>query len=140
MDRISPEQRRKNMQAVRCKDTDIEVALRKLLWAKGYRYRKNCSKIYGKPDIAFPGKKVVVFCDSEFWHGYNWEEMKHKIHSNRKFWIEKIENNIKRDKAVNDYFSKKGWTILRFWGKSIKNNPSACLQKIESALRRDMNV
>jgi DNA mismatch endonuclease (patch repair protein) len=59
-----------NMQQVKSKDTKIEVMLRKELWSRGLRYQKNSKKVFGKPDIVFIGKKVAVFCDSEFWHGY----------------------------------------------------------------------
>ena len=64
------------MQQVKSKDTKIEVMLRKELWARGLRYQKNSKKVFGKPDIVFIGKKVAVFCDSEFWHGYDWENRK----------------------------------------------------------------
>ena len=82
-DRLTPEQRRKTMQAIRGKDTSIELKLRKELWKRGIRYRKNCKNVYGHPDIAFIGKKLAVFCDSEFWHGYDWENRKDAIQSNR---------------------------------------------------------
>ena len=72
MDNHSEEQRRKNMQAVKNKDSKIEVMLRKELWKRGLRYQKNSKKVFGKPDIVFIGKKVAVFCDSEFCHGYDW--------------------------------------------------------------------
>lgn len=86
-----------NMQHVKNKDSDIELKLRKELWSRGIRYRKNVNKIVGKPDIVFITKKVAVFCDSEFWHGYNWEERKKDFKSNQEFWIPKIERNIQRD-------------------------------------------
>ena len=79
MDRHTPEQRRKNMQAVKNKDSKIECMLRNALWKRGLRYRKNVNHIYGHPDIAFIGKKVAVFVDSEFWHGYDWENRKNRI-------------------------------------------------------------
>ena len=66
------EQIRYNMQQVKCKDSEIELLLREALWQKGLRYRKNVKSVFGHPDIAFIGKKVAVFCDSEFWHGYDW--------------------------------------------------------------------
>lgn len=72
MDNHTKEQRRKNMHAIKNKDSQIEVMLRKELWRKGLRYQKNSKKVFGKPDIVFLGKKFAVFCDSEFWHGYNW--------------------------------------------------------------------
>ena len=97
MDKHTPEQRRKNMQAVKNKDSQIEQLLRKELWSRGIRYRKNVNRIYGKPDIVFIGKKIAVFCDSEFWHGYNWEERKKDFKSHQEFWIPKIERNMERD-------------------------------------------
>ena len=87
MDRLTPEQRHKNMQAIKNKDSEIELILRKELWKRGLRYRKNVKNVFGHPDIAFIGKKVAVFCDSEFWHGYDWEHRKDDIKSRRDFWI-----------------------------------------------------
>lgn len=134
MDKHTAEQRRKNMQAIKSKDSQIELLLRKELWSRGLRYRKNVNNIYGKPDIAFIGKKVVVFCDSEFWHGYNWEERKLDFKSNQDFWIPKIERNIQRDKEVTSKLEADGWTVLRFWGKDIKKNLSECADRIEKAI------
>lgn len=136
MDKLTKEQRHKNMVAVKNKNSKIEQILKKILWDNGYRYRKNCSKIFGKPDIVFIGKKVAVFCDSEFWHGYLWEESKDKIHSNKDFWIKKIERNMERDKEVNKMLEKNGWTVLRFWGKEILKDPEACFRKIVNVLEK----
>ena len=135
MDNHTPEQRRKNMQAVKAKDSEIEISLRKELWRRGIRYRKNVKSIIGKPDIAFIGKKVAVFCDSEFWHGYNWDICKNEIKSNRDFWIPKIERNIQRDLEVNRMLESRGWIVLRFWGNEIKRNCSKCADDIEKILR-----
>ena len=134
MDKHTAEQRRKNMQAIKSKDSEIELLLRKELWRRGLRYRKNVKNIYGKPDIAFIRKKVAVFCDSEFWHGYNWEERKLDFKSNQDFWIPKIERNIQRDKEVTSKLEADGWTVLRFWGKDIKNNLKECADIIEKAI------
>ena len=120
MDTHTAEQRHKNMQAVKSKDTAIELLLRKELWSRGIRYRKNVKSIVGKPDIAFIKKKVAVFCDSEFWHGFDWEHRKSDIKSNRDFWIPKIEKNIARDEKVNAALEADGWIVLRFWGQQIK--------------------
>ena len=130
-DNHTPEQRRKNMQAIKGKDTSIEVMLRKELWKRGLRYRKNCKNIYGHPDIAFIGKKIAVFCDSEFWHGYDWVNRKELIKSNREYWIPKIERNIERDHEVNERLKAEGWVIIRFWGKDIKKNVAKCSDYIE---------
>ena len=134
MDRHTPEQRKKNMQAVKNKDSKIELILRKELWARGYRYRKNYSKVEGKPDIAFVGKKVAIFCDSEFWHGKDWEKKKHEIKSNKEFWYSKIKRNIKRDTIVNQKLEESGWKVLRFWGKEILTNTNKCINQIERVL------
>ena len=135
MDPLTKEQRRKNMQAIRSKDTSIEIILRKALWNAGIRYRKNYTKLPGKPDIAITKFKIAVFCDSEFWHGYNWEEKKAKISENRQYWINKIEKNMARDSNVNQTLKQDGWLVLRFWGKDIKRNPSICLEQIITAIQ-----
>ena len=124
-----------NMRQVKNKDSKIEVMLRKELWSRGLRYRKNVNSIYGKPDIAFIGKKVAVFCDSEFWHGYNWEVRKNDFKSNQEFWIPKIERNMERDREVNAELERQGWTVLRFWGRDIKKNLQECADIIEKAVR-----
>lgn len=135
MDRHTPEQRRKNMQAVKNKDSQIELLLRKELWKRGLRYQKNRTDIFGKPDIVFKGKKVAVFCDSEFWHGYNWEERKKDFKSHQEFWIPKIERNMERDIEVTDILESEGWTVLRFWGKEIKKETEKCANIIEKAVQ-----
>lgn len=98
MDRLTPEQRKENMRAVESKGSKIELLLAKELWSKGLRYRKNDKSIFGKPDFVFKSLKIALFCDSEFWHGKNWEERKKDFKSNQEFWIPKIERNIHRDK------------------------------------------
>ena len=123
-----------NRQQVKNKDSKIEVLLRKKLWSRGLRYRKNVNRIYGKPDIVFIGKKVAVFCDSEFWHGYNWEERKKDFKSHQEFWIPKIERNMERDAEVTAKLESEGWTVLRFWGNEIKKNTAQCADIIEKAV------
>ena len=120
MDFLTPEQRRKNMQAIKGKVTKIEVMLRQKLWKKGYRYRKNYKNLPGKPDIVFLKIKIAIFCDSEFWHGYNWEDKKKRLGTNKEFWIKKIETNMERDKRVNEKLISDGWIVLRFWEREIK--------------------
>lgn len=137
MDKLTPEQRHKNMQAVKSKDSKIEVLLRQELWKRGLKYRKNVKTVYGHPDIAFIGKKVAVFCDSEFWHGYDWENRKSDIKSNKEFWISKIERNMARDEEVNDYLTSHGWTVLRFWGKQIQKEAVKCADLIEKEVNRN---
>ena len=105
------------------------------MWHRGLRYRKNAKTVYGKPDIAFIGKKVAVFCDSEFFHGYDWENKNKEIKSNRDFWIPKIEKNMQRDREVTEKLTSEGWIVLRFWGNEIKKDLLGCADKIEAAVR-----
>ncbi len=130
MDRHSPSQRSKNMRAVKSKGTKPEVMVCKALWHLGYRYRKNNKTVFGKPDLTFKKYKLAVFIDSEFFHGKDWEIRKHEIKSNQEFWHKKIERNIERDKEVNEFLSKSGWIIFRFWDKEIIKNLDVCVDKI----------
>ena len=134
MDKLTKEQRRKNMQAVKSKGSKIETALAKALWAKGFRYRKNNKTVFGKPDLTFKKFKIAVFVDGEFWHGKNWEVRKHDHKSNQDFWLKKIERNMERDKEVNQKLKSEGWQVLRFWGKDIQKNLPSCVEKIEEAI------
>ena len=123
-------QRSKIMGKIRGKNTKPELAFRKALWEAGYRYRIDYTKLIGKPDIALKKYKTVIFIDGEFWHGQNWEERKHKIKTNRDFWIPKIERNIQRDQEVNTELQRMGYTVFRFWEREIKKELDQCLQKV----------
>lgn len=131
MPKKTEEQISYNMKRVKNKGSEIEILLQKELWRRGLRYRKNVKGIVGKPDIAFIGKKIAVFCDSEFWHGYDWENRKKDFKSNTDFWIPKIERNIQRDIEVTNELETQGWIVIRFWGKEIKKNVSGCADEIE---------
>jgi len=133
MDRITPEQRSKNMQAVRSTNTKEEVCLAKALWNLGYRYRKNNKTVFGKPDFTFKQLKIAIFVDSEFFHGKDWETRK-KPQTNPEFWIKKIERNIQRDIEVNTYLESQNWKILRFWSNDIKKNLDSCILEIQNAI------
>ncbi len=136
MDKLTTEQRRRNMQAVKSKNSQLEISLGKALWAKGYRYRKNDKTIFGKPDFTFKKYKIAIFCDSEFWHGKDWEIRKSDHKTNQDFWLPKIERNIERDKEVNAELTRTGWIILRFWGKDIIKNIDKCVNQIEDEIRK----
>lgn len=135
-DDLTPEQRRRNMQAIRSKDTTIELRMRKALWERGIRYRKNYKKLVGKPDIAITKYKIAVFCDSDYWHGYDWENRNQRIKSNRDYWVPKIERNMERDREVTAALQDEGWLVLRFWEWQIRKHLDECvdtvLQSIES--------
>ena len=136
MDNLTKEQRHKNMQNIKSKDTKIEVQLRKALWAKGYRYRKNDKKLPGKPDIVLGKYKIVIFCDSEFFHGKDWEVLKPRLEkgTNPEYWVKKIENNRRRDDEINKELTFEGWTVIRFWGIDIKNKLDECIKVIEDII------
>lgn len=136
MDRLTKEQRHKNMKNIKNKDTGIEVVLRKKLWDKGYRYRKNDKRLPGKPDIVLPKNKIAIFCDSEFFHGKDWEILKPQLEhgKNADFWIEKISKNQQRDEEVNKQLQYLGWTVIRFWGKDIIKHTDECVQVIEETI------
>ena len=133
MDNLTPDQRRKNMQSIRSKDTSLELKLRSALWNEGIRYRKNYNKLPGKPDIAITKYKIAVFCDSSFWHGRNYQE-KRPVATNSEYWDEKIIRNLQRDKQVNERLCALGWTVLRFWDDDINNNIGECVETVKNAL------
>lgn len=137
MDNLRPEQRRKNMQHIRSKDTEIELILRKALWREGIRYRKNYDKLPGKPDIAITKYKIAIFCDGEFFHGKDWNQLQEKLKNsnNSEYWIKKIQRNINRDYEVDQAIRTKGWLVLRFWGKDIKQDVSMCVKTIKEAIQ-----
>lgn len=141
MDILTKEQRKKNMQHIKAKDTKIEIILRKALWKKGYRYRKNYNKLLGKPDIVLPKYNIVIFCDGEFFHGKDWELLKNKLkkRNNGEFWIKKISRNRERDDEINKRLSFEGWTVLRFWGEDIKKHTDECVKIIEETIF-DQNI
>ena len=135
-DVLTKEQRHKNMQHIKSSDTKIEVLLRKALWQKGYRYRKNYKELPGKPDIALTKYKVAIFCDGEFFHGKDWEVLKPRLEksNNSEFWISKISRNRQRDDEVNKKLLFMGWTVIRFWGNDILHNTDDCIKVIEETI------
>lgn len=131
-----PMTRSENMSRIRSKNTSIEILLGKAIWSLGLRYRKNDKTVLGKPDFVFKGKKVVVFCDSEFWHGKYLLEGKYIPKTNTDYWIPKLERNIKRDKEVNELLQSQGWTVVRFWEKDIRKNPEKCAAEVFDILQK----
>ena len=137
MDNLSPEQRHKNMKHIRSKDTKIEIILRKALWHEGIRYRKNYDKLPGKPDIAITKYKIAVFCDGEFFHGKDWNQLQVKLKNsnNSEYWLKKIQRNINRDYEVEQEIRAQGWIVLRFGGKDIKQDVNMCVKSIKEAIQ-----
>ena len=136
MDRLTKEQRSKNMRSIRGKDTSIEVKLRRELWDQGIRYRKNYKALPGKPDIAITKYKIAVFCDSEFWHGKDWEVLEKRLLDGvrSEFWISKIKRNMERDVETNIKLNNLGWKVVRFWGDEIINDVEGCVTVIKESI------
>lgn len=136
MDNLTPEQRKRNMKQIRSKDTSIELKLRKGLWKRGYRYRKNVKNLPGKPDIVLRKYKIAIFCDSEFFHGKDWEILKSRLENSNdsEYWIKKISRNMERDDEINKQLLFMGWTVIRFWGKDILKDVNTCIQVVEETI------
>ena len=134
MPKRTREQTSRIMSRIHGKDTGIEMVLRKTLWRRGHRYRKNVTWLPGKPDIVFRVAKVAIFCDGEFWHGKNWMVRQKDLHGNRAFWVAKIERNRARDRAVNAALRETGWTVLRFWGNTIERKLNKVVDLVEAIL------
>ena len=126
----------KNMSKIHSSDTAIELQLRKALWQKGYRYRKNYKGLPGTPDIVLTKYKIAIFCDSEFFHGKDWEVLKMRLEKGRnpEYWIKKIERNQMRDWESDKKLLSLGWTVIHFWGKDILKHTDECIRTIEEAI------
>lgn len=129
-------QRKKTMSRIRSKDTSIEIKLRKELWNRGYRYRKNYKSLPGSPDICLTKYKIVIFCDSEFFHGKEWEIIKSKVErgNNGTYWVKKIQENINRDNEIDKKLNFLGWKVIHFWGKDILKNTEDCIKVVEEVI------
>ena len=127
------EQISRNMKSNKGKDTKPELLLRKELWRRGLRYRKNYKEIYGKPDIVFLGTRIAVFIDGRMWHGYDWQNQRNDFKSHRNYWIPKIEYNMEHDYEVTQELISLDWLVMRFWDFELKKNLQECADKIERA-------
>jgi len=132
--RTEEEKRHYIMSRVKSKDTKIEITLRRALWHKGIRYRKNHKLLPGTPDIAITKYNIAIFCDGEFWHGKDWDKNKEHIYNNREFWISKIERNMRRDNKIDSQLEQLGWVVIRFWGKDIEKNVNSCVEVVEDII------
>lgn len=120
------------MANVKLKNGNAESLIAKELWHSGFRYRKNDKRLPGSPDIAIMRYHVAVFVDGEFWHGKDWSERKNHLKRNREYWIEKIEENMARDKRVDKELESLGWTPIHFWSKdAIKHTDQCCSEILE---------
>ena len=134
MDNLTQEQRRRNMRAIRSKDTSIEVMLRKELFRRGVRFRVHKTYCGVSCDISIAKYKLAVFCDGDFWHGKSYAA--HPSATNRKYWDEKIARNVERDLEQTMLLRDNGWTVLRFWESDIKKDKEKCVDEIVSMIEK----
>lgn len=125
-----------SMRKIRAKDTSIEIRLRKALWHKGFHYRKNYKGLPGRPDIVLMKYRIAIFCDSEFFHGKDWDILKRRLErgKNSEYWVKKIERNIQRDEEKDQQLNFLGWTVIHFWGKDILKDTEQCIRVIEETI------
>lgn len=132
MDNLTPEQRRKNMQNIRSTGTKVELLVAKELKRRKIYFAAHVKTIMGKPDFVFRRKKVVVFIDSDFWHGHPKRCIMPK--SNLDYWLQKIEKNRLRDQKVNQDLTENGWNIIRIWEQDLKKDFQKSFNRILKAL------
>lgn len=133
MDVLTKSQRHKSMSHIRSKDTKAEILLRKALWSRGIRYRKNYKRLPGTPDIALTRYRIAVFVDGDFWHARSHHEHPgEQVDTNKDYWQKKLQRNVDRDREVNDALTELGWLVLRFWETDIKKNLDGVVEEIIS--------
>ena len=129
----------KIMSSIPSKNTRPEIALRKALWHKNFRFRVNEKTLPGRPDIVFTKKKIAIFCDGDFWHGHNWairglSSLEEEISGYSEYWKNKIQANVKRDQEVNQMLISMGWQVIRFWESDIKCDVEKCVDIVQKYL------
>lgn len=136
MDKLTKSQRSYNMSQIKGKNTKPEIIVFKMLKNGGYKFKKHYD-IPGKPDIVFPGYKLVIFIDGEFWHGKKFIEWKDGLSA---FWVKKIADNIKRDKNNAKLLKKEGWHLLRLWGRDVIKNPDKVYSRIKRFIAKNSDL
>jgi DNA mismatch endonuclease (patch repair protein) len=116
------------MSKIRGKNTRVELLFYKELRKRGITGFRRHYDAEGKPDFAFPKRKIAVFIDGGFWHGKDFLKWKRKL---SRFWLNKITNNMKRDRIVKRRLARAGWTLVRFWDSEVKRNVAGCVEKLE---------
>ncbi len=120
MDVFDKEKRSEIMSHIKSKNTKAEMLVFKELRRRGIYFQKHYKKAPGSPDIALPRKKIAVFIDGDFWHGYRFSRYRDRLP--KEYWREKIENNIRRDKKNKRILRKCGWKVMRVWEHELKKS------------------
>ena len=129
MDVLTPEQRRRCMSAVRGRNTGPEKVVRKLVHALGYRYRLHCKSLPGQPDLVFSHRRKVIFVHGCFWHRHRCKRGRSTPVTRRRFWLEKFDNNKRRDARQGRKLRRLGWRVLVVWECQTRN-PELLAQRI----------
>lgn len=130
MDRINKEQRSQNMSRIRSKDTTVEVLVRKALYSRGIRYRKNYRKLPGSPDIVVTSKKIAIFINGCFWHGHSGCKYFRIPKSNTEYWTNKINHNINRDQTKITELLHLGWRVIIVWECEVKEDITKVIDRL----------
>jgi DNA mismatch endonuclease, patch repair protein len=130
-DNMTRAQRSATMSRIRAKDTQVELAVRRMLHSRGYRYRVNVNWLPGKPDIVFTKAKLAVFIDGDFWHGWRFTQWSEKL---APYWRQKIAGNKARDRRHSARLRRDGWAVMRIWEHEVKQDLDRCIGKIEAKL------
>ena len=123
------------MSRIRGTNTKIDLKMKKMLGSMKYKYEMY-PKMFGNPDFVLSRKRIVIFCDGDFWHGYRYYEKKRLA---KKFWRDKIERNMRRDVVVSRKLRRGGWSVLRCWEHDINKNPEKCMKKINRKIQNRDN-
>jgi DNA mismatch endonuclease (patch repair protein) len=119
------------MSRIRSKNTQVELRIRKALHRKGWRYRVHPPRVPGKPDVVFSSRKVAIFIDGDFWHGWKFTEWRDKL---APYWRTKIEKNMQRDEVTRSLLEAEGWLVVRIWEHEIKKDLASCVSHVEEIL------
>jgi len=132
VDIFTPKKRSWIMSRIRSTNTSIDLKMKEMLKNNNLKH-KMYPKMFGNPDFVIEVQRIAIFCDGDFWHGYNYGEKKKPT---KKFWRDKIETNMIRDKRVSRKLRKDGWTVLRFWEHDIRKRPDSCIVKIKRKIKQ----
>ena len=135
-DKLTPEKRSWNMSRIKGKDTKIEVEVRKYLFSKGYRFRKNDKRYPGKPDIVLPKYHVAIFVHGCFWHRHEGCKDATTPKTRTEFWLEKFDKNVKNDQIKQEKLRELGWKVIVIWECELKRSFQETMDKVEKELTR----
>lgn len=135
-DIFTPEKRSWVMSRIRGTNTKIDLRMKELLSENGYKFEMY-PKLFGSPDFVIKRKKIIIYCDGDFWHGYKYDEKKKPA---KKFWRDKIRGNVERDKKISRKLRRSGWSVLRLWEHDIERNPDKCMRRIKAKIKERNRV